>query len=160
MTTDQSKYMAFLKKWQDRNIIVKSMRSSPDHVKLMYDYQDRDMDMSPQRRKRIWLAGAVFVTANARTRLLKEMTPLGDRVLYHDTDSIIYEHDPEKYNIPEGRYLGEWECETGGIPIVKFVSIGPKCYAYVTADGKTVCKVKGVTLNSHNDAILNYESMK
>lgn len=29
-----------------------------------------------------------------------------------DTDSIIYEHDPSKYNIPEGQYLGEWESET------------------------------------------------
>lgn len=60
---------------------------------------------------------------------------LGARVLYHDTDSIIYENRLGAFNIPDGRYLGEWECETGGSPIIKFVSIGPKCYAYETADG-------------------------
>lgn len=59
------------------------------------------------------------------------MNKLGDRVLYHDTDSIIYEYNRNLYNIPEGRYLGEWECETGGNPIIKFTSIGPKSYAYV-----------------------------
>jgi hypothetical protein len=85
-------------------------------------------------------------------------------VLYHDTDSIIYELRPGAYNIPEGRYLGEWEDETDGCPIVKFVSTGPKCYSYAARkpDGtlKEECKVKGITLTSENASLVNFESMK
>lgn len=76
------------------------------------------------------VAVAAFVTANGALRLWREMAKLGDRVLYHDTDSVIYERDPYGYNIPLGKYLGEWEDETGGEPIVAFVSTGPKTYAY------------------------------
>lgn len=76
------------------------------------------------------VAIAAFVTAQARLRLWREMNKLGPRVIYHDTDSVIYEHSPTGYNIPDGRYLGEWEDETGGQPITAFVSAGPKTYSY------------------------------
>jgi hypothetical protein len=80
------------------------------------------------------VALASFVTAWGALILWEQMNLLGKRVLYHDTDSIIYERDPEKYNIPVGKYLGEWEDETGGKPIVQFVSTGPKTYAYAVLE--------------------------
>lgn len=110
------------------------------------------------------IALAAMITSHARCRLWQELNKLGDRVLYHDTDSIIYEHQPGAYNIPEGRYLGEWEDETDGMPIVSFVSTGPKCYSYIVQkpDGtfKKETKAKGITLHSENSARIHYDSMK
>lgn len=120
---------------------------------------------------------AAYVTAYGRLELWSQMDLLGGRVLYHDTDSIIYEHDPLKYNIPEGRYLGEWEDECPNQPLVKFVSLGPKTYAYANLGEKSetctdglelkdgihplqyYCKAKGFTINCSNVDKINFDSM-
>lgn len=115
------------------------------------------------------LAVAAFVTAHGRLRLYTELEKLGDRVLYYDSDSIIYEHRPNEYNIPKGKYLGEWEDELNGGKIIKFVSLGPKSYSYVqtqidledqSRDNLEVCKNKGFTLNVDNSKAINYNKMK
>lgn len=118
------------------------------------------------KAKKTNMAMAAHVTAWGRLTLWGEMNKLGKQVLYHDTDSIIYEfdkEDPNCYDIPEGKYLGDWEDETGGMPIVKFVSLGPKTYSYsyIDADGNEVfdSKCKGFTLNHANSQTVNYESM-
>ena len=64
---------------------------------------------------------AAFTTAWARLKLFEQMDKLGDAVLYHDTDSIIYAstgvNDP-----PIGRFLGEFTDELDGDTISTFVS--------------------------------------
>ncbi len=126
------------------------------------------------------IALATFVTSWGALTLWEEMQKLGDRVLYHDTDSIIYERSPTGYNIPLGVYLGEWEDETGGKPITKFCSIGPKSYSYgylskEVSDDDTVedtfdyndksyiidyvCKCKGFRLNHYNSSKLNFHTL-
>lgn len=80
------------------------------------------------------VAMAAATSASGRLRLLAELEKLGPRVLYHDTDSIIYTHDPNAYNIPQGRYVGEWEAEEDGKPITSFVGMAPKSYAYTFLD--------------------------
>ena len=93
-------------------------------------------------------------------RLYAELKKLDKRVLYCDTDSIIYEHDPDKYNIPEGKYLGEWECETDGKPITEFVSTGAKSYAYKVEHRVKDTKMKGITLNWENSKDINFNTLK
>jgi hypothetical protein len=114
------------------------------------------------------IAVAAFVTANARLRLYSEMEKLGERVYYHDTDSIIYKYDSNGYNIPIGNeHLGQWTLENKG-KIVKFVSTGPKSYSYVekevNEDGSTKehikTKFKGFTLNFANAGKVNFDTMK
>jgi hypothetical protein len=119
-----------------------------------------------ERAKKTNMVMAAHVTAWGRLVLWEQMDKLGKNVLYHDTDSIIYEHDsadPNGYDIPEGRYLGEWENETGGARITKFVSLGPKTYSYAYLDENGEehfeCKCKGFTLNYANGEKLNYETM-
>ena len=51
------------------------------------------------------------MTAYGRLQLWREVHKLGKRVLYFDTDSIIYIRDPDGYNIPQGHLLDEWERE-------------------------------------------------
>ena len=86
----------------------------------------------PEMLQRTNVAVASFVSAGGRVRLTKTLTSLGDRVLYHDTDSIVYEKDHEhpERNVTLGKFLGEWEDETKGCPITEFVALGPKSYAY------------------------------
>ena len=105
---------------------------------------------------------AAFTTSHARLRLYKELELLGEQVLYHDTDSIVYVSRPGNYEVPTGNMLGEWEDELHGEHMVNvWTSGGPKCYAYQLSDGSTTCKVKGFNLKRSDTAkLIHYNSMK
>ena len=103
---------------------------------------------------------AAFTTSLARLHLYDTLERLGPRVLYFDTDSIIYQHDPQQWNPDIINSLGGWTDELDGDSIVSFVSGGPKNYAYKTRQDKTVCKVKGITLDSRTTSTVNVDTLK
>lgn len=115
-----------------------------------------------------YLPAASFVTAHARLYLWEQLQvidqdPNDRRVLMCDTDSIIYIKRANKYDVPTGKALGKWEIEDddaehGGL--VKFVSLGPKTYSYVCADGYSVTKAKGISLKYGHRDIVNYDVMR
>lgn len=82
-------------------------------MKVVKDFVEQDTSTN------IFIAS--FTTAWARLKLYSEMDKLGDSVLYHDTDSIIYAsngvNDP-----PLGNFLGEFTDELDGDTIATFVS--------------------------------------
>lgn len=99
---------------------------------------------------------ASFVTSYARLHLYKFIEKVvainKNRLLYFDTDSIVFIHIPGDPIIECGDYLGDLTDEikdTYG-PTAKcteFATLGPKSYAYaVDVDGKqtTVVKTKGI----------------
>ena len=102
---------------------------------------------------------ASFTTAHARLRLYDVLDRLGERVLYFDTDSVVYLHKEGQEDVKTGDFLGDLTDELGGRWIVEFVSAGPKNYAYLLNDGDTCCKVKGFTLNHRNAKKINFEKM-
>lgn len=110
-----------------------------------------------------YLPAACFVPAYGRLMLHEQLHRLGDRVLMHDTDSIVYLYDPDaEYNIPEGDLWGEWEREDfdtdhGGIRTA--VCMGPKTYGLRAADGATVVKCKGISIKRATTAFLNFDTM-
>ena len=59
-----------------------------------------------------------------------------------------------------GDYLGDLTNEIDGDYIVEGVFPGPKNYAFITKKNKTVCKVKGFSLNYKADQMVNFEAMK
>ena len=126
---------------------------------LQVEY-DHDPDFIPESiQTNIYLAA--FITSYARLRLYDLLDKLGDRVLYCDTDSVIYIHRTGDPDLPLGSYLGQLTDELASHDfIIAFIAGGPKNYAYLTAQGKTVCKIRGFTLNHTNSLILNFESMK
>lgn len=160
---EDDKILGLERKWIFGEIDITYRKYSGDNVAVGMIYK-KNPAMAVANRTKTNIALASMITSHARCRLWQEMAKLGDRVIYHDTDSIIYERSPTKYNIPEGRYLGEWEDETGNLPIMKFVSTGPKCYSYAVKkpDGtmKEETKIKGITLTSENSRLVNFESMK
>jgi hypothetical protein len=118
---------------------------------------------------------SAFCTCWARLKLLKVLQKLGDRVLYYDTDSVIFTSGPNDiYTPPLGNYLGELTnellCKDVGCTnregnceghwIKEFVGCGPKNYAYKLNSGQVLCKVRGFTLNHEGSQVLNFETMK
>ncbi|KND03433.1 uncharacterized protein SPPG_00918 [Spizellomyces punctatus DAOM BR117] len=110
-----------------------------------------------------YLPAACFVPAYGRLMLHEHLHKLGDRVLMHDTDSIVYIYDPDAdYNIPEGDLWGEWaredlDTQHGGIRTA--VCMGPKTYGLRAADGETVVKCKGLSIKRATSALVNFDIM-
>ncbi len=96
------------------------------------DQKTADWDKKQkEHRQRTSVAIGSYVTMWGRRMLWQEMERLGSRVVYHDTDSIIYEYDQNAmYNTPTGDLLGDWEEELDGRPIIEFVALAPKTYGY------------------------------
>ena len=106
---------------------------------------------------------ASFVTAQARLKLFGEMQRLGERVLYCDTDSIIYVSKENAYEPFLGDFLGEFTNEIDpkeSSHIIEFVSAGPKNYAYMLDTGVTHVVIKGFTLCFKASNILKFELMR
>jgi len=106
---------------------------------------------------------AAFVTCYGRLRLYAEMKKLGERVLYHDTDSLMYTLKPGQYEPKLGEYLGELTneiSENDGGYIKELVCPGPKNYGYRTANGITKCVVKGISINYQSSFQLNFDIIK
>ena len=127
-----------------------------EHIALRWNDKQEFVESLPNTN----VVLAAYTTAHARLKLYSLLEKLQERVLYFDTDSVIYIHQPEMWNPPVGDYLGELKDETKGIPLTTFVSGGAKNYAYKLADGSTVCKIRGFTLNHRNSLTLNMETLQ
>ena len=115
---------------------------------------------------------AAFCTSWARIKLWFAMNDLGSRVLYHDTDSIIFSTNINEYMPSLGNYLGDLtnelscgnlgckERNCSGHWIIEFISCGPKNYAYKLNTNQVVCKVRGFSLNFTASQVINFDSMK
>jgi hypothetical protein len=109
-----------------------------------------------------------YVTAGARLKLYTHLEALNRDVLYMDTDSVIFVSRDNDCGVRCGDKLGDLTDEIAaygqGAYICEFVSGGPKNYAYkvrLTDDTfKTVCKVRGITLNHNASQIVNFDYMK
>ena len=138
---------------------------------LLVQYKFRDEFSFGGTRSNIFIAA--MTTCHARLKLYREIACLGDRVLYFDTDSIVFISRPGEYEPELGEFLGEFTdelqckaigCEEKGCKnkhfITEFISAGPKNYSFKTDIGTTTCKVRGFTLNKPNKLIINFDLMK
>jgi DNA polymerase type B, organellar and viral len=109
-----------------------------------------------------YIPAGVFVPAYGRLQLYEYLEKLGKRVLYHDTDSIVYLYKPEEDNIPSSDVWGSWSEEeiSRNANIQTFVSLGPKTYGIKTKSGETMIKAKGLSLKHSHRNILNFEKME
>jgi hypothetical protein len=109
-----------------------------------------------------------YVATGASLHLYKYLDLLQERALYCDTDSVLYIQDESEPRLIEfGDNLGDMtnELKTGEYTD-EFVSVVPKNYAYkicnrdVTKEPKTVCKVRGITLNYSASQLVNFDVIK
>lgn len=112
---------------------------------------------------------AAYTTTQARLNLYEYLEKLGERVLYYDTDSVIYVTKEGEFEPETGSMIGEMTDELEdygeGSYITEFVSGGPKNYAYKVWSTKNekemiTCKVKGIQLNYEAAQLINFESIK
>jgi hypothetical protein len=134
-------------------------------VVVNYEYTDEAYD--PLHTVNV--AIAAFVTAQARLKLYSYLEQLTNRVLYYDTDSIIYVSINGEADVTTGQFIGDMTDELigygAGSYITKFVSGGPKNYAFQvystnSCEEEVVCKVKGISLNYAASKLINFESIK
>ena len=115
---------------------------------------------------------AALVTSYARIKLFCLIEDIerhrAGRVLYFDTDSVIYEHRAGDPEIETGDYLGDLTDEISsfghGAKCIEFASGGPKNYALKIrlADGseKVIIKAKGITLNEETSEKITFSEIK
>ena len=112
-----------------------------------------------------YVPAAIFVPEYGRIQLVEKLMELVEP-LYHDTDSVIYVHDPMRDGELEvSDILGDWGEEDismedvhGGI--VEFVAMGPKTYGLKCRDGHSMIKAKGVKMNHATSDLFNFDVMK
>ena len=113
-----------------------------------------------EQNNKVNIVIAAFTTAYARLKLYDLLDLLQERILYYDTDSVVFVHEPGKPEPPLGDYLGDLTDELDGDYITTFISGGPKNYAYVTNNNKSVTKIRGITLDYATTKKLNPEVMR
>ena len=101
---------------------------------------------------------ACFTTSHARLMLYNKLDYLKEKVLYFDTDSIIYADDGTK-NIETGNMLGDMTNEISGKGISSFVSTGPESYSFKYGNDEQKSAIKGFTLSHENNNLLNHDSL-
>ena len=125
-------------------------------VEIHYKYQLQDDPVSPNLNIFI----ACFTTCHARLKLYEALNLLQERVLYFDTDSVIFKTSPDQKKPELGDYLGDFKNKLNEDTVVEFASGGPKNYGYQTRQGKQECKVCGISLNSEGSKQLNFPVLK
>ncbi|KAF0027128.1 hypothetical protein F2P81_019869 [Scophthalmus maximus] len=97
---------------------------------------------------------AAFITAYGRLTVYSYLQQLQDRVLYFDTDSLIYVSKEGESQLKLGNYLGGLTDELKGDSIIEFAAAGPKSYAYMRVKGITQTHECGRRMNAVNAFIL------
>ena len=155
--TDPQPFVQFLD--SDQHDVRNVSSITEDRVEVHYKLQGHDVLPSPNLN----IFVAPFTTCHTRLRLYQALDHLEERVLYLDTESVVYLHrpgDPPLYT-PRGAYLGDFKDELdAGDHIVEFCTGGPKNYGYKTRNGKVVSKVRGFSLNVEGSAQLNYDVLR
>ena len=108
---------------------------------------------------------ASFVTCYARLKLLDVLHQLNERVLYYDTDSIIYVSDGTN-DVKTGNFLGDLTDELNkkatktDTYITQFCSTGPKSYSYITNHNDEIVHAKGFSLKGDAKYKITFNSIK
>jgi len=166
LITDFAEYWGLL---NDEKIQVQSeYNATEDTVLLQYKYASDDDDEDFAVRN---IAVAAFVTSYARVKLYRLIDQIESvrqgRVLYFDTDSVIFVEKDCDPKIETGDFLGELTDELSaygeGAVCKRFVSLGPKNYGYEihlpSGETKVTIKTKGIRLSTQALELINFEKM-
>uniref|UniRef100_A0A1I8IF57 DNA-directed DNA polymerase n=1 Tax=Macrostomum lignano TaxID=282301 RepID=A0A1I8IF57_9PLAT len=150
-------YEAWLQRLTDPSIKVKSCEPIGESF-MMLEYKPRFGGAGERAFKYANVPIGVFTTSHARLRLYEALEGLGTRVIYADTDSVVYRCSPGEYEPPGGSSLGQWTDEVpAGCRMVQFTTGGPKLYRYVVEKPDrslySVLKCKGIRISEREDEL-------
>ena len=140
----------------DEAVVVKNVNVYSEDIMEVTTVK-KEGACAPTTKGNIFIA--LFTTAIARLKLYEALDKLQDRVLYYDTDSVIYTTKQCQVQLPLGKFLGEFTDETDGDIIYEFGAAGPKSYCYKTGGGKSECKSKGLRSTDAVRRVLNCDTM-
>lgn len=152
---DPSKWYKLLQREERGEITIDAREELGDSLFITY----KELKDTKTSLRKTNVAICAMITSNARLRLYDVIGKLGQRLLYCDTDSCIYEFDKNKWNPKEGDLLGEWEAEFKE-PMREFVAPAPKTYAYEKVSGKGDIKSKGIQFSEENSKAVNLKEYK
>jgi hypothetical protein len=116
-------------------------------------YKTKEEYRKPNKTTNIYIA--CFTTAHARLKLYELLEILDRRVLYMDTDSVIFIDDGseecKKVQNLLGECLGQLTNELGIKFITIFTSPSPKDYGFKLNDGTIKMKNKGILCNAESE---------
>lgn len=124
-------------------------------------YRTKSEFDTPNASVNVWIASGV--TAWARCILHSQMIHIGpERILYCDTDSIVFLRAIENAIEYTAKGLGKWTSEvSSGNAIIEFLALAPKCYMKVETNyptGKT--KAKGIRMTFSNQEKTTPEKLR
>lgn len=134
--------------------------------KAVVDFNFKRERLVPGRYTNIPIA--CFTTSYGRLKLYKTMEFLGERLLYCDTDSVIFCTSPGETKPENGCYLGELTDEISEkfgskSKGISFVSTGAKTYSLKVCNENQqidyITRCKGFTLTEKNKQYINHDSM-
>lgn len=160
MTSPNEDIFALAENWKTGSYVLSNIQDIGDRSRITTRQSVKNPVINLHTT---YLPAAVYVSAYGRLQLWGAMNILGARVLYHDTDSIIYIYDPLLPNIPEGKVLGDFDREdidakNGGI--VEFIGACAKTYGIKMANGKVMVKAKGISQKNATQSLVSYEKLK
>ena len=101
---------------------------------------------------------ATTTMSSTRCRLYNSLAILQDRLLYCDTDSIVYSNQLRQ------KICHLVTCWGNSLASSHSMITSPlgfvANYSYITKNGEQCCKVGGFTLNYKNSRVINFQSMK
>ncbi|KAE8738536.1 hypothetical protein FOCC_FOCC015980 [Frankliniella occidentalis] len=117
------------------------------------------------------LIHAAQTTAHGRLLLYKYLDIVGERALYHDTDSVCFLSVPGQPEPEIGQYLGDMTDQLAdefgdGSYIQEFISAGCKNYGMSVVirgdpkDIKTIVKVRGISINTSCDNVVTFDRLR
>ena len=145
---DQIINIVFNKKYEDPGVMIL------DEDTVLTEYKNKQEYSKPNPNVNVYIA--LFTATHARLKLYELLDILQERVMYQDTDSVIYHDDSseacKKIESMMGKNLGELTDEIkskyNADHIVQFTSSGPKDYSMKLDTGKIVSCCKGFRLNA------------
>lgn len=164
---------------QRDNLVTKEILEPREHFELLLDTSRRTLhskgiggkyyvahQLIEEHRHSSRFAGlhhAAFVTSYGRLKLYSLMEKVGEKLVYCDTDSLVFKCARGEANPLQDQltgYLGQLTDEVpSGKRIKSIVCNGPKCYSIRYEDGDEVVKAKGIQQNEAT-AALTYDSLE
>ena len=115
------------------------------------------VERNPRRNSHLPPSAGAAILAGGQTLLHSYMVAVekaGGRVLYCDTDSLIF---ASHYDLPNEFYhpseFGKLKDELPGEIVVGFAGVGAKTYALKLASGNPYARCKGVSYATNNEAV-------
>lgn len=140
-------------------------------INWSYKEEAKKYDVEVESRNLSLITGA-YTTSQARLLLYEQLSKLGERMLYCDTDSIIFVEtvdSQDEYKPTIGTNIGDLTDEiASNAYISEFCSVGPKSYSIrikVTNESggteiKEISKLKGFICTSASKKNLSFDNYK